>query len=184
MRYWLLTNTTYGVWLPGDERGSIASVRDRRVNEPCSPVRQRHNRPGEAYEPSPPGLRTASADRLKAGPILLTHAHADAILPQWQETARYRGWTLKAVAIMANHFHLVVAVCDDPEPRKVLVDFKAYASRRLNLTFGKPKSGTWWTKGGSKRKLPDQRAVASAIHYVLHKQPHPLLTWSPLTSDD
>jgi hypothetical protein len=27
-RFWLLTWTTYGTWLPGDERGFVSEVRD------------------------------------------------------------------------------------------------------------------------------------------------------------
>jgi hypothetical protein len=29
-RYWLLTRTTYGTWLPGDVRGFVSRVRDLR----------------------------------------------------------------------------------------------------------------------------------------------------------
>jgi hypothetical protein len=49
----------------------------------------------------------------------------------------------------------------------------------LTAWFGKPESDTWWTSRGSKRLLPDERAIAAALHYVLHKQYKPLLTWSP-----
>ncbi len=79
---------------------------------------------------------------------------------------------------MANHFHLTVQVLDDPHPRKVLADFKAYGTRALNRRYGQPASETWWIDKGSKRKLPDERALANAIHYVLYKQPHALLVWS------
>jgi REP element-mobilizing transposase RayT len=82
---------------------------------------------------------------------------------------------------MANHFHIVVQVEDDPEPRKILADFKAYASRRLNRLCGQPSSETWWTTNGSKRKLPDEQALANAIHYVLYEQPYALVVWSPET---
>jgi hypothetical protein len=27
--------------------------------------------------------------------------------------------------------------------------------------------------------LKDDQAVAAAVHYVLNKQPHPLVVWSP-----
>jgi len=63
----------------------------------------------------------------------------------------------------------------------MLADFKAYASRALNRSFGKPPSDTWWTTNGSKRKLKDELALAAEIHYVLYKQPNPLVVWSPET---
>jgi hypothetical protein len=73
----------------------------------------------------------------------------------------------------------VVQVPDDPEPDKILADFKAYASRSLNRKFGQHPSETWWTSKGSKRKLKDDQALAAAIQYVLRKQPDPLIVWSP-----
>lgn len=183
MRYWLLTNTTYGTWLPGSRRGSVTAVRDRRPGESVGPHRQRHNQPGEAWEPPIAGLERAAQSKLKGPPVFLTGAQAAVLLGQFQETATYRGWKLLAVAIMANHFHGVVAVADDPDPRKMLADFKAYGTRALNREFELPRSGKWWTAGGSKRKLPDRRAVTSAINYVLNKQPNPLAIWSPTECD-
>src|SRR5262249_12935366 len=111
-------------------------------------------------------------------PIFLDVAKAEILLAQFLETATYRGWTLRAVSIMVNHFHIVVQVHDDPHPQKILGDFKAYGSRSLNRRYGKPLSETWWTTDGSKRKLRDELALANAIHYVLYKQPNPLLVWS------
>jgi REP element-mobilizing transposase RayT len=179
MRSWLLTNTTYGTWLPGDPRGSVTSVRDRRPEDQPSPCRFEHDVPGEPDEEEIPGLRRSALEHLKGPPIYLDVEKAEVILPQLQETATFRGWTLRAVAIMANHFHLVVQVPDDPNPGKILADFKAYGSRALNRRYGKPPSETWWTERGSKRKLRDERAVANAIHYALDKQPFPLVVWSP-----
>ena len=82
---------------------------------------------------------------------------------------------------MSNHFHLVVGVPGDPEPGKLLGDFKSWGTRALTRRFGQPLSGTWWTERGSKRKLKDETALQAAIQYVLFKQPAPLLTWSPAT---
>ena len=179
MRYWLLTNRTYGTWLPGDRRGSVTDVRDRRLSDPVSSHRLTHNKPGEACEAHLAGLERSAHSRLKGPPILLTTPQAAVFLEQLRETATYRGWLLQAVAIMTNHFHLVVAVTGDPKPRKILADFKSYGTRALNRQFGRPPSETWWATNGSKRKLPDQRAIAGAINYVLHKHPHQQLTWAP-----
>lgn len=176
---WLLTNTTYGTWLPGDDRGSVTSVRDIRPWEPPSEVRLEHDLPGEPYEAAIPELAASTRDRMTGPPVYLDSETAGVLLLQFRETAAYRRWELAAVAVMYNHFHLVVRVPDDPDPRKVLADFKAYGSRSLNRRYGEPPSGTWWTTNGSKRKLPDDRAVVSATNYVLKKQPNPLVVWSP-----
>jgi REP element-mobilizing transposase RayT len=179
MRNWLLSNTTYGTWLPGDPRGSVTSVRDRRSGDEPSPFRFEHDTPGEPWEDEIPGLRHSALEQMTGPPIYLDLEKAEILLAQFQETAGYRNWTLRAVALMANHFHLTVQVLDDPHPRKILADFKAYGTRTLNRRYGQPPSETWWTDKGSKRKLPDERALANAIHYVLYKQPHALLIWSP-----
>lgn len=85
---------------------------------------------------------------------------------------------------MPNHFHLVVSVAEDLTPSRLLQEFKSYGSRALSRCFGKPLSRTWWTKHGSKRKLPDEQAVESAVNYVLNRQPNPLQTWSPDNRSD
>jgi REP element-mobilizing transposase RayT len=96
------------------------------------------------------------------------------LLPQFQETAEIRKWLLVGTAIMANHIHVVVGVPDDPDPENLLRDLKAYGSRKLNRKFGKPKSETWWTQSGSKRKLPDRAAIQNAVQY-LRDQEFPLV---------
>jgi REP element-mobilizing transposase RayT len=180
-RYWFLTNTCYGNWLPGDERGFVGRVWEHRADDPMDKLRVEHDLPGEAYDEDIPGLEKAAREIMSGPPIVLTTAHAEVLLAQLQETARFRKWELRAVAIMFNHFHIVVGVAGDPKPAKILGDFKSWATRRLSERFGKPASETWWTERGSKRRLPDDRALASAIHYVLYKQPSPLITWSPET---
>ncbi len=180
-RYWLLTNTCYRNWLPGDRRGFVGQVRERRPDDPDVPSRVTHDLPGTPYDEDIPGLERASCEIAKGPPIHLTVSHAETLLKQFQETARFRGWELMAVSIMFNHFHIVVGVLGDPHPSKILGDFKSWGTRTLSRQFGEPASKTWWTERGSKRKLADERALAAAIHYVLFKQPNPLVTWSPVT---
>ncbi len=178
MRYWLLTNTTYGTWLPGSSRGSVTAVRDRRVGDEPTSSRVEHDIPGEPWEDALPGLYRSAAELTKGSPIYFDLEKAETLFAQFQETANHRGWVLHAVAIMTNHFHMVVQVEGDPKPRKILADFKAYGTRALSRKYGNPPSETWWTTNGSKRKLKDDAALAAAIEYVLYKQPNPLLVWS------
>ncbi|MGH7199139.1 MAG: transposase [Planctomycetaceae bacterium] len=173
-RYWLLTWTTYGTWLPGDRRRFVSTVKDG----PGPQVR--HNKPGTAYDSNQPGLQRSAASLMKSAPIRLTSTQAIAVSQQIAETCAWRGWTLLAVAVMANHAHAVIGVPGDPEPSTILRDLKSYASRRLNAEHSKPANGTWWTQSGSKRKLPDGAAVVAAIHYIRQQQ-HALSVW---THDD
>ena len=170
-RYWLLTWTTYGTWLPGDARGSVTSVRHG------DGPRTEHDQPGTAWEGPLPALRLSAAAALKGPPIYLTVEQANILFDQFRETAGYRGWLLCAVAVMANHVHLVVGVPGDPDPADLMRDFKAYGSRALNRRHGKPQNGAWWSGGGgSRRKLPDARAVRAALGYV-RRQHAPLAIW-------
>ena len=170
-RYWLLTWTTYGTWLPGDDRGFVSNVRDGEGPE------VRHNSPGTEPDAKQRGLWLSAKSNMKGPAVYLSAEQAAAVLEQLQETSRYRGWELLAVAIMANHIHVVVGVPGDPEPDTLLRDFKSYASRKLNKSFDRPLSETWWTESGSRRKLPNEAAVIAGVAYV-REQEFPLLVWS------
>jgi hypothetical protein len=82
-----------------------------------------------------------------------------------------------AVSIMADHFHAVVGVVGDPEPGQIRRDLKSYGSCKLNQVWGEPVNGTWWTAGGSNRKLPNEASLHAAIQYTID-QPFPLLVWT------
>lgn len=175
MTTWLLTSTFYGQWLPGDPRGSVTNVRDRRPEDPEASVRIEHARPGDDYEGAMPGLERAAAQQLKGPPVRVDLAQAEQLLGQFQETAQYRGWELQAVSIMYNHIHLVVMAPPEVDKPQLLRDFKSYGVRRLNQRFGRTPSGTWWSDSGSCRPV---RHSPSAIFYVCHRQPEPLVVWS------
>ena len=159
-RYWLLTWTTYGSWLPGDARGSVT-----RVREGDGP-RIEHDVPGTPCIPGAPGLVRASLAAMKGEPVLLDADQAAVAASDFSGTAKYRGWALLSGSVMANHVHLVVGVPGDPDPAKLLQVFKSYASRALNKHWGCPAGGTWWTRSGSRRKLGNEGAITSAVHYV------------------
>ena len=175
-RSWLLTSTFYGNWLPGDPRGFVSRVRDRRPEDEDCVVRIEHDVPGTPYDEDLPGLWQAALQQMKGPRILVTGEQAEVLLTQFQETAAYRGWNLLAVAVMANHIHIVVTVTGDPDPSDLLRDFKSYGSRVLNRRWGHRLNGTWWTESGSKRKLPDEAALADAVGYVA-RQKNPLVIW-------
>ena len=176
IRTWLLTSTTYGTWLPGDERGFIGTVKDG------PGPRVRHNVPETPVDKDFRGLRQSARELLKCPPILLNQEQALVVLDQFRETAAFRRWLLLAGAVMANHFHLVVAADEDVHSTILLRDFKSYASRALNRKWSKPASGTWWTESGSRRTLPDERAVEAAIEYVRCQQ-YSLALWIASAND-
>jgi len=169
-RHWFLTWTTYGSWLPGDPRGFVSQLRD---NQGLPYI---HNLPGTPYEAEIPQLQKTMRAAMLGPPIRLILDQAKAITTQFQETATYRDWLLFASGVMANHVHIVVGVPGDPDPEKILHDFKSYASRSLNRSWSRPVNGTWWTESGSKRKLPNEQAIRDAVNYI-HHQEYSLIIW-------
>jgi REP element-mobilizing transposase RayT len=167
-RFWLLTWTTYGTWLPGDRRGFVSEVRDEAGEKVL------HNTPGTPCAADLPSLRAYAASIMTEAPVLLELAQAEALAEQLRETAGHRGWRLLALAVMANHVHVVVGVPGDPDPEKLLADFKAWGTRRLNDGWGR--RGHWWTQGGSRRPKKTAAALRAAIQYV-RDQPFALVVW-------
>jgi hypothetical protein len=139
-RCWLLTWTTYGTWLLGDERGFVTRVREGAT--PDGP-RIEHDVPRTPYLKDLRGLAHASQARLKGEPVWLSAEQANVVALDFVSTARFRSWGLLAGAVMANHVHLVVGVLGDPDPAKLLQIFKSYASRALNQRWATPSGGTW-----------------------------------------
>ena len=170
-RHWLITSTTYGTWLPGDERGFVSTVKNDQT------PRIRHNLPGTAYDCDIPQLRDSARALMKGLPVYLTSEQGIVVRDQFQETIAYRGWRCHALAIMANHFHIIVEAVADVHSTKILGDLKSYASRALNRRWARPNSGTWWTESGSRRPLSGEVALINAVIYVCTKQRDALVTW-------
>jgi hypothetical protein len=170
-RSWLITWTCYGNWVPGDKRGFVGNIRDE------DDTQVRHNIPGTPFDEDLPRLEAWVRQQLRGEPITLEQAEADALIAQYQETARIRKWSLQAASVMFNHTHLVVGVLGDPDPKLILETFKSWATRAVKELRPLPPNGTFWTAKGSKRKLPDEAAVRAAAIYVAKKQPNPLATW-------
>ena len=93
-RYWHLTWTTYGQWLPGDKRGSVTRIRmadeENRIEE---------DQFGTPRTPAIPGLNNSARRLLIGDPVLLTKPQAEQLLLQFQETCDYRKWLLVAIRI-------------------------------------------------------------------------------------
>lgn len=178
MRYWFLTNTCYGTWLPGDARGFVGHVREHLEEDDLADLRINHNSVGTDYDKEMPGLERESQASMLGEPTYLTVSQAQAVVEQFQQTAQVRNWELIAVAVMSNHFHILVGVEEDSDPAKLLGDFKSWASRRLNEQFGKRDPARWWTTCGSKRKIRNTAGVIAVAKYILFRQSNPLVIWS------
>lgn len=169
---WLITWTCYGHWLPGDARGFVGNVRDKEDRKQVV-----HNIPGTPYDANIPKLEAWVRANMKGPPVVLGLPDAKAMIAQYQETARIRGWDLQAASVMNNHTHIVVEVPGDLAPKSVLETFKSWATRAVKKIRPLPPNGRFWTAKGSRRKLPDDAATRAAVIYVVKKQPNPLAVW-------
>src|SRR6266498_1875166 len=84
-------------------------------------------------------------------PYHLDQARRDAVLEAIQEVCGHRGWGLLAAHVRSNHVHTVVEA--EVPPERVLSDFKAYASRRLNRMRLDQPNRKRWARHGSTRWL-------------------------------
>ncbi len=170
-RFWLITWTCYGTWLPGARQGFVSHVRDEQGNQVI------HNIPGTAFDADMPALEAHVRFKMNGPCVSLDQKAAEVIIPQYQETCRVRGWELEAASVMYNHTHVIVGVAGDPNPQSILETLKSWATRAVKRLRALPPNGTFWTEKGSKRKLPDERALRDGVIYVARKQPAPLAVW-------
>jgi REP element-mobilizing transposase RayT len=150
---YFLTWTTYGTWLPGDQRGWV----DKHTAGPVTPI----NQPDSARE-------AAARTRMTDPPVILDPDARRAVDAAIRETCRFRGWFVHALNVRSNHVHAVVC-SGDQSPGRTLGVLKAYGSRALNAFCPHVKRERWWTEDGSKRYINEQKSLNAAIEYVLHQ---------------
>jgi REP element-mobilizing transposase RayT len=144
---YFLTWTCYGTWLPGDGRGWVD---------------KHDSRPDAAFKSSDPELEAKARTRLKEPPASLAAEHRALAEEAIRETCRLRGWFVHRLNVRSNHVHVVVTA-PRTRPEAALQALKANATQRLNRATPRKH---WWTEGGSKRYLNDERSVHAAIAYV------------------
>jgi REP element-mobilizing transposase RayT len=105
-------------------------------------------------------------------PYHLDQPRRDAVLEAIQGVCVHRGWSLLAAHVRSNHVHTVVEA--EVPPERVLRDFKAYASRRLNKMSLDEPNRKRWARHGSTRWLWQPQHVSAAVQYVVTEQGEPM----------
>jgi REP element-mobilizing transposase RayT len=153
------TWTTYGSWLPGDDRGWFQAGGGWR-----EPERIR------AFEA---GLR------LTEDAVALDPERRRLVEQVVADHCAIRGWVFHAVNCRTNHVHVVVMAPDRliEVPRE---QFKSWCSRRLKeLERTRPtKRGAtvrekWWTERGWDKYIDEEDDLADLMFYVLEGQTLP-----------
>ena len=163
---YLITFTTYGVWLHGRNSGSVD---------------KQHNQPQTPFLPPDPVRESAMRKNMREAPYVLDSARRAIVLDTIREVCAYRRWRLLACHVRTNHVHAVVTA--EARPEKVMSDFKAYASRRLKERLHEPADCKRWTQHGSTRYLWKEEQVAGAIEYVVEGQGDPLAVFDGRSAD-
>ena len=151
-----LTWTTYGTWLPGDERGWVASGKD-------------------GIQMPDPQRELEARRSLVESPVVLTDGQRQVVEQTVRDHCQIRGWMLHALNVRSNHVHVVVTA--DRRPEEVLNQFKAWCSRKLSDDAGltatvAKKAGRrrWWTEHGSTKWIFDEKYLEEAVQYVVERQ--------------
>jgi REP element-mobilizing transposase RayT len=148
---YFLTWTTYGTWLPGDDRGWVA-------------------KPG-GFRPPDESLEQAVRTRMTELHLILDDQQRQTVERTIEDHCRIRGWHLHAVSCRTNHVHVVVTA-HDRHPEEIMDQLKAWCTRTLKAEdrsrslAGSMGRSKWWTQRGSKRWLNDQASLEAAICYV------------------
>jgi REP element-mobilizing transposase RayT len=150
---YLITFACYGCHLHGSESGSVD--RDHNVRE--TPLLE-----------VDPARAAAEGERMDQTPYSLDQIRRDAVLEVIREVCGQRGWSLLAAHVRSTHVHTVVQA--EVPPERVMNDFKAYASRRLNRMRLDETDRKRWARHGSTRFLWKSQHVLAAIQYVIDEQ--------------
>ena len=149
---YFLTWTTYGTWLPGDERGWVQKSNGFQVPDPT--------------------LKSSVQSRLTEAPCFLSSEQRQLVEQTIHAHCLYRGWSLHAVTCRTNHVHVVVTAMEHA-PKVVRDQFKAWGTRRLKehaRERGATPRTKWWTEGGSQRFIGDEESLEAVIWYVTEGQ--------------
>ena len=138
--------TTYGTWLPGDERGSWHRGQDQSPNTL---------------------FRQMAAAEMKETAFTLSQEDRDIVEETITRHCAIRSWKLHAVRARSNHAHVVVTA-PGYKPETVRDQFKAWCTRLL-----KPRhrgGERFWSEGGSRRWINHEDDLEAAMTYVHEAQ--------------
>lgn len=147
---YFITWTTYGTWLPGDERGWV--LRGRGFQIP-NPIRQQKAR-----------------EKMTETECVLDTKQRRVVEATVAKHCTRRKWELHAVKCRSNHVHVVVTAPCAPETARD--QLKAWCTRKLREFEAEIRPDAairekWWTERGSCRSIYDKTSLEAVVLYVL-----------------
>ena len=151
---YLITVRCYGTWLHGDDRLSV----------------DRHglNVYGRDRRAANTALEKIMRQNMKEQAVVLNENQRTIIKSAICEVCDHRGYNLRAINVLTNHFHAVVSAQSKPEP--IADAFKSYSTRRLRAVGLIGSDVRPWARGKSRRYLWKPKHLARAIEYVVYGQ--------------
>ena len=148
------TWTTYGTWLPGDERGWCER--------------------GHGFRDPDALLKFEATLLMTEGAMILDLEQRQLVETTIVDHCAIRSWSLHAVSCRSNHVHVVVTAsgCNIEEPRE---QFKAWCTRRLkererSLLRDRVVRLNWWSDRGWDEFIDTEDSLESVMCYVLEGQ--------------
>jgi REP element-mobilizing transposase RayT len=148
--------TTYGTWLPGDQRGW-------------------HEKGDWIVQAADAERERQARESMKGSAVALNEEQRSIVQQTIIEHCRIRGWTLHAANARSNHVHVVVSA--ESKPEEIRNQLKAWCSRRLSdhsrLSQKVAKSAgrrRWFTEGGDIEFIDDDEQLQEAATYVAERQ--------------
>lgn len=138
---YMITWTTYGTWLQGDERGYVKNGRVLPGNE---------------------ALRQTNKQAQLQETIRLSKIQQELAQKAIVKEAKHQGQHVYAVSVRSNHVHLLVEYI--PRPLSEMVAHYKKTARLALREVGH--TGKLWAKGYDKRFCFDQKTLAQRIKYV------------------
>jgi hypothetical protein len=157
-KWWLVTCTTYGSWLPGDPRG-FQTYRGREYVPPPA----RYAKPGEpTYDAAPYRQRWEKARQVSSAMVKLSLAEVELVLPAIVKEVNLLPLIPRILAVDNTHLHLI-AQFGALLIRPTMGRLKSAGTGAIPNPGDRPRV---WTDGCHMKSLPNRRALETAIAYV------------------
>ena len=143
-RAYFITWTTYGTWLPGDERGW-----------------QKLNVGG--IQPADPQRKAVALAKMTESEFVMTEKHREIVEQTIRRHCEIRGWYLHKVNPRTNHVHVVVTA-PGYDPKTVREQFQAWCTRKLKEVIANREN--FWTERGSARCINTEEELERVIQYA------------------
>ncbi len=143
----------YGLWLPGDERGSWSDAWDDMIG---------YIQPHTLHEGDPARTRMAQ-ERMQHEPVTLNEIMIDAVISAIGTCAEQSQWSIVAASIEPTHTHLLITYGD----RDIHTTAKWIADQTTKAVHGETQhQGPVWAKGKWCSYVFDESQWQNTIHYI------------------